>query len=122
MSQTRPEVRCAVYIRTGVARRGPAESSSLDEQREAIRAFVATQKGWICLPEPYEDVGYSAGNLNRPALQRLLADVKAGKVDCVLVHTLDRLTRSESDEAALMAVFDRFDVTVMTVCPAGLTL
>ena len=88
--------RCAVYIREATDHEGGRKWNSLPRQREAIEAFIASRKrqGWVCLPDVYEDSGQSGATLKRPALQRLLADVEAGKVDCVVIHTVDRLSRS----------------------------
>ena len=114
--QTPTTVRCAMYTRKNHDAGRPTEFNSIRRQRKAIRAFIANRKwqGWVCLPEAYEDIGQSAGTMNRPALQRLLADVRAGKVDCVVVHTFDRLTRSLSDSATLFAIFRRCNVTLVT--------
>ena len=114
--QTPKVVRCAIYTRTNHDAGRPGEFNSIPRQRKSIRAFIASQKrqGWVCLPKAYEDIGYSAGNMNRPALQRLLADVQAGKIDCVVIHTFDRLTRSFPDGATLWAMFRRWGVTLVT--------
>ena len=122
--RTPTTIRCAAYIRTNSVPGGPDEFNTQARQREAIRAFIAGQepKGWTCLPEPYEDIDYSAGNLRRPALQRLIADMKAGKIDCVVVYSLDRLTRSHSDQARLAAIFRRFRVPVVMAIRPVVTL
>ena len=105
--------RCAVYTRVNVG----SSLRPLRLQRKAIHAFLTTRKsqGWVRLTPTYEDVRYSAGNMNRPALQRLLADIEAGNVDCVVVYDLARLTRSESDQAELLARFRRAGVSLVTV-------
>ena len=117
----KPEVRCAIYTRKSCEEGLEQDFNSLDAQRESGEAFIASQQheGWVCLPEAYEDIGYSAGNMNRPALQRLLADVQAGKIDCVVIHTFDRLTRSFSDSATLWAIFRRCGVTLVTTNDGG---
>ena len=85
------------------------EFNSLDAQREACEAYVASQRaeGWVLVPDRYDDGGFSGGTLERPALQRLLADIEAGRVDVVVVYKIDRLTRSLMDFAKLVEVFDR---------------
>src|SRR5437762_3686270 len=91
--------RCALYTRKSSEEGLEQDFNSLDAQREACEAFVASQKreGWILLAELYDDGGYSGGTLERPAFQRLLLDISAGKVDVVVVYKVDRLTRSLSD-------------------------
>jgi site-specific DNA recombinase len=93
------------------------EFNSLDAQREAAEAYVRSQahEGWVCLPEHYSDGGYTGANADRPALQRLLADIEAGRVDAVVVYKIDRLSRSLLDFARLMEVFDRHRVCVVSV-------
>ncbi len=104
--------------------RGPAprrdldsEFNSLDAQRESGEAYVASQKqeGWAALPTRYDDGGYSGATLERPALQRLLADIEAGKIDCVVVYKIDRLSRSLLDFAKLIDIFDRHNVSFVSV-------
>jgi DNA invertase Pin-like site-specific DNA recombinase len=113
----RTTVRCAVYARAGVA--AAHATNAIRAQRRAAQAFIASRKsqGWVCLVKEYEDVGHSAGTLNRPALRRLLGDIAAGKVDCVVATTLDRLTRSLPDQARLFARLRRHKVMLVTVCP-----
>ncbi len=91
--------------------------NSLDAQREACEAYVASQKaeGWVLVPGRYDDGGVSGGTLNRPALERLLADIEAGLVDVVVVYKIDRLSRSLMDFAKLVEVFDRTGVTFVAV-------
>ena len=93
------------------------EFNSLDAQREACEAYVASQKaeGWVLLPDRYDDGGVSGGTLERPALKRLLADIEAGNVDIVVVYKIDRLSRSLMDFARLVEVFDRKSVTFVSV-------
>ena len=81
-------VRCALYTRKSTEEGLDQEFNSLDAQREAAQAYLASQQhqGWIALPERYDDGGFSGGNLDRPALQRLLQDITAGKIDAVLVY------------------------------------
>ncbi len=93
------------------------EFNSLDAQREACEAYVASQKaeGWLLVPDRYDDGGFSGGTLERPALKRLLADIEAGQVDIVVVYKIDRLSRSLMDFARLVEVFDRKGVTFVSV-------
>ena len=88
---TLPLVRCAVYTRKSTEEGLEQEFNSLDAQREAGEAFVASQRheGWVCLSERYDDGGFTGGNTDRPALQRLLTDIEAGKVDCVVVYKVE---------------------------------
>ncbi|SDB20325.1 Site-specific DNA recombinase [Bauldia litoralis] len=91
--------------------------NSLDAQREACEAYIASQKaeGWVPVPDWYDDGGVSGGTLDRPALQRLLADIEAGKVDIVVCYKIDRLSRSLMDFSRLVEVFDRNEVTFVSV-------
>ncbi|MGE3512820.1 MAG: recombinase family protein, partial [Vicinamibacterales bacterium] len=93
------------------------EFNSLDAQREACEAYVASQKpeGWILVPGRYDDGGFSGGTLERPALKRLLAEIEEGRVDVVVVYKIDRLSRSLMDFAKLVEVFDRNGVTFVSV-------
>src|SRR5579885_2598796 len=100
-------VRCAVYTRKSTEEGLEQEFNSLDAQREAGEAFIKSQanEGWKCLPERYDDGGFTGGNMERPALQRLMADIEAGKIDCVVVYTVDRLSCSLLDFAQMMETF-----------------
>jgi DNA invertase Pin-like site-specific DNA recombinase len=88
-------IRCAVYTRKSTEEGLEQEFNSLDPQREAGEAFIKSQahEGWTCLPDRYDDGGFTGGNMERPALQRLLADIEAGKIDAVVVYKVDRLSR-----------------------------
>jgi site-specific DNA recombinase len=110
-------VRCAIYTRKSTEEGLQLEFNSLDAQREAAEAFVRSQanEGWVRLPEHYSDGGYTGANTDRPALQRLLTDIEAGRVDAVVVYKIDRLSRSLLDFARLMEVFDRHRVCVVSV-------
>ena len=101
--QTIPKKRCAIYTRKSVEEGLDQEFNSLDAQREAGEAYIASQKanGWVSLPTRYDDGGYSGGNMKRPALQQLLADCEAGLVDIIVVYKIDRLSRSICDFADL---------------------
>src|SRR5262245_33393495 len=91
-----PLVRCAVYTRKSTEEGLEQQFNSLDAQRESGQSFIASQQheGWVCLPDRYDDGGFTGANLERPALRRLLADIEAGKVDCVVIYKIDRLSRS----------------------------
>src|SRR5204862_6912711 len=93
------------------------EFNSLHAQRESAEAYISSQKeaGWKLVPDRYDDGGFSGGNLERPALRRLLDDVEARRVDCVLVYKVDRLSRSLLDFARLMDRFDRRSVSFVSV-------
>ena len=84
------------------------EFNSLQAQREACKAFISSQRheGWVCLPACYDDGGFSGATIDRPALQRLLADITAGRVDTVVVYKIDRLTRSLADFAKIVEILD----------------
>ena len=112
-----PKVRCAVYCRKSTEDGLEQEFNSLDAQREAGEAFIASQKneGWVCLPEQYDDGGFSGGNMERPGVRRLLADIDAGLVDCVVVYKVDRLSRSLMDFARIMATFEKHNVSFVSV-------
>ncbi len=99
-----PKVRCAIYTRKSAEEDLEQDFNSLDAQREACAAYVASHKaeGWVLLPTVYEDAGISGGTLERPGLQRLLADIDAGLVEQIVVYKVDRLTRSLSDFAKLV--------------------
>ena len=116
-ASTLPLVRCAIYTRKSTEEGLEQEFNSLDAQREAGEAFIASQRaeGWSCLPERYDDGGYTGGNMDRPALRRLMADIEAGKIDAVIVYKVDRLSRSLLDFARLMETFDKSRVSFVSV-------
>jgi site-specific DNA recombinase len=113
----RQKLRCAVYTRKSTEEGLEMEFNSLDAQREACEAYVASQRaeGWILVPDRYDDGGFSGGNLERPALKRLRTDIEAGKVDVVVVYKIDRLSRSLMDFSRLVEVFDQHKVTFVSV-------
>ena len=94
-------LRCAIYTRKSSEEGLDQEYNSLDAQRDAGEAYIASQKheGWMMVPEFYDDGGFSGGNLERPALKRLLDDIRAGKIDIVVVYKVDRISRSLTDFA-----------------------
>lgn len=110
-------VRCAVYTRKSTEEGLDQEFNSLDAQRESCEAYIASQRaeGWKLVPHQYDDGGKSGGNLERPALQRLLSDVRAGEVDLIVVYKIDRLTRSLSDFAKLVDDFDQSGCSFVSV-------
>ena len=110
-------VRCAIYTRKSTEEGLEQEFNSLDAQRESAEAFISSQKneGWVCLSERYDDGGFSGGNIDRPAMARLLADISAGKVDCVVVYKVDRLSRSLLDFARIMETFEKHRVSFVSV-------
>jgi DNA invertase Pin-like site-specific DNA recombinase len=111
------KTRCAIYTRKSSDEGLEQAFNSLDAQREACAAFILSQKheGWTVLPTLYDDGGYSGGTMERPALQRLLIDIEAGQIDVVVVYKVDRLTRALSDFAKLVEVFDRRDVSFVSI-------
>ena len=114
------KLRCAIYTRKSSEEGLEQDFNSLDAQREACEAFIASQKheGWMVMPTQYDDGGYSGGTLERPALQRLLADIRTSKVDVVVVYKIDRLTRSLLDFAKIVEVFDAQGVCFVSVTQA----
>ena len=112
--------RCALYTRKSSEEGLDQEFNSLDAQREACEAFVKSQKseGWCSLATRYDDGGVSGGSMQRPALQRLLADITADKIDVVVVYKIDRLTRSLADFARMVELFDRHRVSFVSVTQA----
>src|SRR3712207_3648394 len=109
--------RCAIYTRKSTEEGLELAFNSLDTQRESGVAYNAAQRheGWVRLPDRYDDGGFSGGTADRPALKRLLADVEAGKVDCVVVYKVDRLSRSLMDFARIMQVFEARNVSFVSV-------
>ena len=109
--------RCAIYTRKSSEEGLEQEFNSLDAQREACEAFIRSQQsaGWIALADLYDDGGVSGGTLERPALQRLLADIQAGRIDTVVVYKVDRLTRSLNDFARIVDAFDAKGVAFVSV-------
>ena len=112
-----PPKRCAVYCRVSSDERLDQSFNSLDAQKEAGHAFIKSQvhEGWIAVGDDYEDGGFSGGNMDRPALKRLMADIQAGRIDIVVVYKIDRLSRSLADFARMVDVFDRHRVSFSAV-------
>lgn len=111
------KLRCAAYTRKSSEEGLEQEFNSLDAQREACEAFIASQRaeGWVLVPDYYDDGGISGGTLERPALKRLMADIEAGKIDVVVVYKIDRLSRALTDFTKLVEIFDRHAVTFVSV-------
>jgi site-specific DNA recombinase len=112
-----PTTRCAIYTRKSTEEGLEQEFNTLDAQRESAESYIASQagEGWACLPDCYDDGGFTGGNMERPALKRLMADIEAGKIDCVVVYKVDRLSRSLIDFARMMEVFERQGVSFVSV-------
>jgi site-specific DNA recombinase len=110
-------VRCAIYTRVSTDQGLEQDFNSLDAQYDASQAYIRSQAhaGWTLIRSKYDDGGFSGGNTERPALQRLLADVRAGKVDVIVVYKVDRLTRSLADFAKLVELFDKHGVSFVSV-------
>src|SRR5580704_2693968 len=110
-------VRCAIYTRKSSEEGLEQEFNSLQAQREACEAFIHSQRqeGWLCLRAAYDDGGFSGARMDRPALQQLLADLTAGRVDTIVVYKIDRLTRSLADFAKIVEILDTRDASFVSV-------
>jgi len=110
-------VRCAIYTRKSSEEGLEKNFSSLDAQREAALAYVQSQRheGWKCLATRYDDGGFTGGNMDRPALKRLLVDIEGGKIDCVLCYKVDRLSRSLLDFARIIGIFETHHVAFVSI-------
>ena len=111
------KLRCAIYTRVSTDAGLEQEFNSLDAQREAAQAYVKSQahEGWNLVRDRYDDGGFSGGSLDRPAMQKLLDDIKEGRIDVIVVYKVDRLTRSLADFAKLVEVFDEYGVAFVSV-------
>ncbi len=114
---TSGQIHCAIYTRKSTDEGLDHEFNSLDAQREAAEAFILSQRGegLIALPDRYDDGGFSGSNLNRPALERLLSDIRGGAIECVVVYKVDRLSRSLIDFARIIEVFEKHNVSFVSV-------
>jgi DNA invertase Pin-like site-specific DNA recombinase len=114
---TKKRLRCAVYTRKSSEEGLDQEYNSIDAQRDAGQAYIASQRaeGWIAVADDYDDPAFSGGNMERPALKRLMKDIEAGKVDIVVVYKIDRLTRSLADFSKMVEVFERQGVSFVSV-------
>jgi predicted site-specific integrase-resolvase len=110
-------IRCVIYTRVSTDQGLEQDFNSLDAQYDASQAYIRSQAhaGWTLLRAKYDDGGFSGGNTHRPDLQRLLADVRAGKIDVIVVYKVDRLTRSLADFAKLVELFDAHNVSFVSV-------
>jgi DNA invertase Pin-like site-specific DNA recombinase len=110
-------LRCAVYTRKSTEEGLEQDFNSLDAQREACAAYIASQAslGWRLMAKSYDDGGISGGTMDRPALKHLLDDIQAGRVDVIVVYKIDRLTRSLMDFARIVEVFDRHEISFVSV-------
>ncbi|BET31379.1 MULTISPECIES: recombinase family protein [Wolbachia] len=109
------EVRCAIYTRKSNEDGLEQKFNSLDAQRVACEKYIKSREGWVALAKRYDDGGYSGSNLNRPAIKELFEDVKAGEVDCVVVYTLDRLSRETKDCIEVTSFFRRHRISFVAV-------
>jgi len=109
--------RCAIYTRKSTDHNLELEFNSLDAQREACEAYFKSQahEGWRLIPDRYDDGAFSGASIDRPALQKMLAEIRAGKIDIVVVYKVDRLTRSLADFAKLVELFDEHSVSFVSV-------
>jgi DNA invertase Pin-like site-specific DNA recombinase len=115
---SRPKkIRCAIYTRKSHEEGLDQDFNSLDAQRESCEAYIKSQKheGWEVIPTLYDDGGFSGGNMERPALKKLLADIESGEIDIVVVYKVDRLSRALSDFAKMVEVFDSNNVSFVSV-------
>jgi DNA invertase Pin-like site-specific DNA recombinase len=110
-------LRCAVYTRKSTEEGLDMEYNTLDAQREAGEKYIEAMRheGWRIIPEQYDDGGYSGGNMDRPGLQRLLADIEADRIDVVVVYKIDRLSRSLADFAKMVEIFDKHNTSFVSV-------
>ncbi len=110
-------IRCGIYTRKSTEVGLEQDFNSLDAQREACLAYIQSQRheGWKCLPTRYDDGGFTGGNMDRPALKRLLADIEAGRIDCVVSYKLDRLSRSLLDFARIIGIFEKHRVSFVSI-------
>ena len=114
---TKRSLRCAIYTRVSTDQGLEQDFNSLDAQREASEAYIKSQahEGWRLIRDHYDDGGFSGGSMNRPALQKLLGDVQARRIDVIVVYKVDRLTRSLADFAKLVETFDAHSVSFVSV-------
>ncbi len=117
MNNNRRSIRCAIYTRKSHEEGLDQEFNSLDAQRQAGEAYIQSQRheGWQCVPKRYDDGGFTGGNMDRPALTQLIDDIRGGRLDCVVVYKVDRLSRSLLDFAKLIDVFDEHEVSFVSV-------
>src|SRR5271155_216318 len=116
-TESKAVIRCAIYTRKSSEEGLEQSFNSLDAQREACEAFIASQRheGWRVFPARYDDGGYSGGNMERPALKHLLEDIQTNEVDTIVVYKVDRLTRSLADFAKIVEALDARGVSFVSV-------
>jgi site-specific DNA recombinase len=119
-SEPKSRIYCAIYTRKSTSEGLDQDFTSLDAQRESAESYIASQKseGWIMLPALYDDGGYTGANTDRPALQKLMSDIKDGGINCVVVYKVDRLSRSLLDFTHLLEFFEKYNVTFVSVTQA----
>ena len=117
---SRPKLRCAIYTRKSSEEGLEQDFNSLHAQREACESYVKSQagEGWSALATFYDDGGVSGGTMDREGLKQLLADIAAGKIDVVVVYKVDRLTRALNDFARIVEIFDKHEVSFVSVTQA----
>src|SRR5580692_10368927 len=110
-------IRCAIYTRKSTEEGLDQDFNSLDAQRECAEAYISSQKQeqWVAVARRFDDGGFTGSNIDRPALKDLLSEIEAGRVDCVVVYKVDRLSRSLLDFARIMEVFDKRGVSFVSV-------
>ncbi|WP_374527125.1 recombinase family protein [Novosphingobium sp.] len=120
MTKEKTRFRCAIYTRKSTEEGLDQAFNTLDAQRAACEAYIASQagEGWECLPEHYDDGGWSGGNMERPALKTLMEEIKRGRIDIVVVYKVDRLTRSLMDFARIVETFDKHETSFVSVTQA----
>ena len=117
LGQSEAQKRCAIYTRKSTTDRLDHEFNSLETQREICQAYIKCQahRNWVELPHRYDDGGFSGGNLERPALKHLIADIEAVRVDIIVIYKIDRLSRSLTDFVRLIDVLDKYGVGFVSV-------
>ena len=120
MTEHKKKIYCAIYTRKSTSEGLGEDFTSLDAQRESAENYIASQKseGWVMLPTLYDDGGYTGANIDRPALQKLMSDIKNGGIDCVVVYKVDRLSRSLLDFTHLLEFFEKYNVAFVSVTQA----
>src|SRR3989338_500214 len=116
-AEEKKEIRCAIYTRKSTTEGLGGDFTSLDNQRESAESYIQSQKGqgWLALPDSYNDGGFTGSNVDRPAFQKLIEDIKSKKIDCVVVYKVDRLSRSLIDFVKLLLFFEENKVTFVSV-------
>src|SRR5271170_7636615 len=119
-TDSKPSRRCAIYTRVSTDSRLEQDFNSLDNQREACEAYIRSQahEGWRAVRGQFDDGGFSGGSMGRPALQKLLDEVRSRRIDVIVVFKVDRLTRSLADFAKLVELFDTHEVSFISVTQA----